>query len=165
MIPNNQARSAADNGQAAERWRERKRQHEMIAEFGAIEQLAERISIQCGAQLKIASMLTGYKVDDDSLRAIRLAVNSMTEALDSVERLCAEVDRDEFGIPAQAPRYEWSAQYGGNLEAIEEITGDLSVLANAEAYVLKLIVKHRRPAPEMIGAMRYLHGRIRAILG
>lgn len=165
MKPTDLARDAADDGNESERWQRNRLKVSMINDLLAVEQLSERIANQCSAQLKLASMIAGYRFDDDSLRAIRLAVNSATEALDSIERLCAEVDRVEFGAPVPYTRYECSAEYGNNLDAVEELTSELSVLANAEAYLLKLIASRRRPAPEVIAGMRYLHGKIRAILG
>lgn len=165
MIQNGRARSAADNGQDAERLRNNKFKMPLITELGAIEQLAERIAVQCSALMKLNDMYSWYQYDEDNLRAIRLAVNSMTEALDSVERLCSEVDKMELGAPSQPVKYDATAEYGNDLAAVEEITNDLSVLANAEVYVLKLIASRRRPSPTVVAAMRYLANRIRAILG
>jgi hypothetical protein len=159
------ARLAADDGDEAKRWAASKHKAAMRTEFVAIEQLAERIALQCNAQGRLVDMLPGYKYDDDSLRAIRLAVNSIGEALGNVERLCAIVDQEEFGLAAPRTQYRFDVKYGDDLAAVEEIVNDLSVQANAEAYVLGLVASRRRPTPVVIASMRFLFDSVRAILG
>jgi hypothetical protein len=160
------ARGLAGNGEESKRWAANKHKVAIRTELGAIEQLSERIALQCNAQARLSEMVAGYQYDDDSLRAIRLAVNSIGEALDNVERLCAIIDQEEFGqVGPQAHCRPDAVKHGNDLAAVEEIINDLSVQANAEAYVLGLVASRRRPAPATVAAMKLLFGSVRAILG
>lgn len=155
MSENDQARLAADNGKSGQVWNFKKKKSFIKVEFDAIEQLADRISVQVSAQNKLAELIPGYQVDPASVRCIRLAANSMHEALVTAERITGEIDQEEFG--AAPPRaHTLKGDYGIGLDAIEDLAADIGIQANAQAYALQLIASQRRPNPYALQAMRYM---------
>lgn len=149
---NNRIRFATDNGQSSRNWRDNVKKVHVKHELEAVEQLADRITIQCSALRRLSEVIPGYQ-DRDALRAIGLAIGSMTKALDAIDKTVAEIDEQEFG-GSQAVAAYVPIEYGVGLDGLEDAANDIGIQANSQAYMGSLIKSRRRPSPYALQAMR-----------
>lgn len=149
-------RLAADNGEEGRQWRQNMKSAACKFELKAIEQLADRITTQVSAQLRLSEMIQGYQVDPEGLRVIRLALNSLRAALGAVVSKSHEIDMETYGQPMTVPQFGVYADYGSGLTAVEEIANDLGIQANAQEYAIAIVPSRRRPSPYAIQAMHFM---------
>jgi hypothetical protein len=158
---NERARMAANNGEDGRRFESRKLKLAIKHELDAIEQLAERIAIQCAAERRLGEIIPGRPYDRDRLRVIRLALNSAAEALVSAKRTSYQVDIDELGLPEpEKVRINFTEVCEETMDGIDGFASDLGFVANSESYMLGLITSRRRPDP---AALEFMGHSIQAI--